>query len=148
MQHTQTTPAKTIAASLIISAAALLSATPALAQKAGKAAGKAASTQRTCRGEVRFAPGSYTGTVSSVVRGYNYCEYRIRARAGQTLSAQLTGSPSLQAILYGEESIDLSDGQDYTLPRNGTYTVRVLQTRNSARSSKAAQAFSLAITIR
>ena len=144
MQHTQTTPAKTIAASLIISAAALLSATTALAQKAGKAA----STQRTCRGEVRFAPGSYTGTVSSAVRGYNYCEYRIRARAGQTLSAQLTGSPSLQAILYGEESIDLSDGQDYTLPRNGTYTVRVLQTRNSARSSKAAQAFSLAITIR
>ena len=135
---------KTIAASLLISAAAIFGATPALAQKATQAAG----AQRICRGEVRFAPGSYTGTVSSAVRGYNYCEYRIRARAGQTLSAQLTGSPGLQAILYGNESIDLSDGQDYTLPRNGTYTVRVLQTRNSARKTRAAQTFSLALTIR
>lgn len=72
-----------------------------------------------------------------MLQGYNYCEYNIPLKAGQHLKVDFS-SPSTGANVIVFDRIDLSDvaltTDGYTATSNEVLPVRVLLTRNKARS--------------
>lgn len=73
------------------------------------------------------------------LQGYNYCEYQIDLKAGQHLNVDFN-SPAIGANVIVFDRTDLSNvalTQDgYTATSNETLPVRVLLTRNEARTGK------------
>lgn len=73
------------------------------------------------------------------LQGYHYCEYQIKLKAGEHLNVEFN-SPAVGANVILFDRTDLSavtltqDG--YTATKNETLPVRVLLTRNEARTSK------------
>lgn len=94
------------------------------------------AAQAACGGTVSFAKGASQGTVSGSFKGYDVCDHTISARAGQTLTATLKAGPGAEAIVVSPVEHALDPGSALVLPQNGTYTVRVLQTRNEARRGR------------
>ena len=101
---------------------------------------------------VRFAKGASSATVSGQVKGYDYIDYVVGAKAGQTMSVRLTGSSVAEFV------IRLPDGQNLgmeatgvrewsgELPTSGDYSIRVLMSRADARRGTTAR-FSLRISV-
>lgn len=102
---------------------------------------------------VRFESGKSLATLKGSFKGYDTVEYKLDARAGQTITVKISGSSNANFNLRApgsDESLSLgSDGQNYsgTLPVSGEYTVQVFQMRASARRGTVVP-YSLAIEVR
>ncbi|WP_261663953.1 hypothetical protein [Deinococcus sp. Marseille-Q6407] len=104
-------------------------------------AANAAGVQR----EIHFAPGTYGASYGGTVRGYNYDSYVFYAHRGQHLKVGV-GQQPLTPVLFHKSLRDavnmeayspaLNRSGDYILPFDGRYELRLLQTRNAARSGR------------
>ncbi len=84
--------------------------------------------------QVQFRQGTHAAYFGGTVRGYGYDRYTFTARDGQKLNVSLDTS-HLDAVVGGKSLSDFVDVTDHTLtlPANGTYELRILQTRAAAR---------------
>lgn len=96
---------------------------------------------------LQFAKGTSSATVKGSLKGNKTIDYKLRAKAGQTMSVTLMTSNGAnyfnvlppgstgEAIVIGSTS-----GNDWTgpLPADGEYTVRVYLMRSAARRSETA----------
>ena len=103
---------------------------------------------------VRFPTGATEASYTDSFAGYGTIDYKFDAKAGQQLTAEITNSDGNKAILTILRngtliSDDASMVQGWTgeLPENGTYVIRVGQTRNEARRGNDAVKFGLRISI-
>lgn len=99
--------------------------------------------------DVKFEAGNYGAMVSGSIIGNEYIDYRLGANAGQTMFAELTvagtngdGSvyfnilpPGSQDVAIYNSSINGNSTQ-VTLPKKGTYTIRVYHMGNDADTGK------------
>ncbi|NDV12917.1 PliI family lysozyme inhibitor of I-type lysozyme [Crenobacter caeni] len=102
-----------------------------------------------------FAKGAQGAKLSGEIKGYQIVDYKLRAKAGQTLTVDFkSGNRSAYfnllppgsndvAIFVGSSSGDRFQG---VLPTDGVYTIRVYQMRNSARRGELAR-YTLAIAL-
>ncbi|MFB2531073.1 PPC domain-containing protein [Paracoccus sp. p3-h83] len=88
-----------------------------------------------------------TGNYSGSIKGDGMCEYSFAGRKGQTLHMMMDAASEIDAIIYDPVSATLERDGSFTLPQDGTYTVRVLQDRNAARKSTAAKPFSMVLNL-
>ena len=98
---------------------------------------------------VEFPPGDYGTMVSGKVTGHEYLDYRLGARAGQKMFVELTvaGSngngtvyfnilpPGSKDVAIYNSSID-GNSTIITLPKSGTYAIRVYQMGNDKDAGK------------
>lgn len=110
-------------ARLLLAVALALAAAPAAAQSAT---------------DVSFPPGSFGTTVSGSITGSGYADYRLSARAGQELSAEIVveetdgnGSVFFNVLPPGSDDVAIFNGSTASdgaatvaLPQTGVYTVR------------------------
>ncbi|MFZ5506480.1 MAG: hypothetical protein ACOY7P_13425 [Pseudomonadota bacterium] len=97
---------------------------------------------------VRFAKGASSATLTGTLKGDRIVDYRLRARAGQTLSVRLeTGHTAnyFNVLPPGSRDeaifIGSTQGTEWTgqLPSDGEYTVRVYLMRSAARRNETAR---------
>lgn len=109
--------------------------------------------------EVKFRAGDSGAVVSGKVTGQDYVDYRLGARAGQKLFAELTvtgsdGDGTVYFNILPPGSADVAiyngsiDGNAATmpLPETGTYTIRVYQMGNDEDTGKTS-AYNLDLSI-
>ena len=95
---------------------------------------------------VEFARGTTSSTIKGTIKGDSSVDYKIGARAGQTLNVRLQSSNSsnyFNVIVPGADSamfVGSMSGNSFTgtLPSSGDYTVRVYLMRNAARRGESA----------
>lgn len=119
-----------------LAVAALLVGSPGLAQEEG------------IREErVRFETGATGTTIEGRISGYEIVDYKVGARAGQTLVVSMTtdgGANYFNLMAPGETEVAFFNGSvnenayTGTLPETGDYTVRVYQMRSAARRGETA----------
>ncbi|HEX8723165.1 MAG TPA: hypothetical protein VF736_21285 [Pyrinomonadaceae bacterium] len=134
---------------LLFAAAACLAASAAAAPPAGAtppaAAAQCRGTDRAVPKRVRFARGRTTAVVKDTVRLCTSHEYRLRARAGQTMTVHLATGSKTSFTLYTPAG-DTPDGADGSkdwsgeLPESGEYTITI--------GTDATAAYTLEVTIR
>jgi hypothetical protein len=101
---------------------------------------------------VRFAKGTTSATLKGVVKGYNYIDYIIGAKSGQTMSVNLKASNAACSFFmyYSDlkEINEASDVQETTrnVDVDDNYIVRVLLPRSAARRKESAT-FTLRVSI-
>jgi hypothetical protein len=104
--------------------------------------------------EIRFAKGASAASVKGRIQGDQTIDYRLRARAGQTLTVVFKpGNPSAYfnllppgsetALFVGSTSGHRFEG---ALPADGVYTIRTYLMRSAARRNEAAS-FALDVAI-
>ncbi len=104
---------------------------------------------------VRFARGASSAELRGEVRGYDYIDYLVGARAGQRLSITLTRTSGQAFFLVRAPGSDenLFDGSlsgdryATVLPTTGDYRIRVLMMRAFARRNERS-AYRLGVAIR
>ena len=104
---------------------------------------------------VRFARGASSAVIRGEVRGYDYVDYLVGARAGQHLSVGLTrvSGPAYFLVRAPGSEDNLFDGStsgdrfETVLPATGEYRLRVFLMRSAARRNEHS-AYRLAIAIR
>lgn len=92
---------------------------------------------------IRFMPGRTTTVVKDTVRLCTSHEYRLRARAGQTMSLNLaTGNRTSMTVSAPSGDTLLDGGKDWSgeLPANGEYTINI--------GTDATARYTLEVTIR
>ena len=96
---------------------------------------------------LRFAKGASAATVKGTVKGSQTIDYKVGAKAGQTMTVGLktsNGSNYFNVLPPGSNDVAVfvgsSDGNDWkgTLEADGTYTIRVYLMRNAARRNETA----------
>ena len=95
---------------------------------------------------VRFARGASSAELGGEVRGYDYVDYLIGARAGQHMSVAMTRvrGPAYFIVRAPGSDENLFDGPrsgqrfDTVLPASGDYRVRVFMMRSAARRNELA----------
>jgi hypothetical protein len=103
---------------------------------------------------VRFARGAAAATLKGRITGYNYTDFVVRASAGQTMTAKITGTNRFTQFVVFDvnmENMELGSGVaewSGELPETGDYTIRVLFPRAEARRKSAFGNFSLKISVR
>ena len=79
--------------------------------------------------QLRFARGRTTGVVKDTIRLCTSHEYRLRARAGQTMSVHLaTDGPTIFTVYAPSGPVEGADGvSDWSgeLPDSGQYTIAI-----------------------
>jgi hypothetical protein len=92
---------------------------------------------------VQFAKGAQSATVKGTFKGYDSINYTLVAKAGQTMTVNISGSSNAnfnvfapggvpgQAEAMGTGYVD--EKWQGTLPASGKYTIQVYQMRASAR---------------
>ena len=93
---------------------------------------------------VRFARGATSAVVRGEVRGYDYVDYLVGARAGQHLTADLTriSGPAYFLVRAPGSDENLFDGStsgdhfETVLPAGGDYRLRVFLMRSAARRNE------------
>jgi hypothetical protein len=93
---------------------------------------------------VRFARGASSAVIRGEVRGYDYVDYLIGARAGQHLTADLTriSGPAYFLVRAPGSEDNLFDGSssgdhfETVLPATGDYRLRVFLMRSAARRNE------------
>lgn len=105
---------------------------------------------------VQFAAGSSAATLKGALVGYKTIDYRLGAKAGQTMTVTLkttNGANYFNLIAPGEKDVAFfigsSSGNHFhgSLPADGDYTVRVYLMRSAARrNEKANYTLTLSIT--
>jgi hypothetical protein len=98
--------------------------------------------------EIQFARGTTGSTVAGSIKGDQYIDYRITARAGQRIDISLQptkGSPYFNLLEPGSTDVAVYNssinGQRYNgaTAKTGTYTIRVYQMRATARRGETAR---------
>lgn len=113
-------------------------------------AGDAAAQTKT---RVRFAPGASAKTLKGKLKGYDYVDYIVRANAGQTMWAEITGTNRFtQFVVFDTKMANMESGigvADWSgeLSETGDYTIRVLFPRAEARRKTAFGNFTLKISV-
>ncbi len=110
-------------------------------------AGAAAVQAAECGGAIRFQPGTVSGTVAGKIKGYDACDYTLSARKGQVMHVTLDAANGVEAIAIGPVEHNFIAEPKLTLPQDGKYTLRVLQTRNAARKGTAARPYTMKVSI-
>jgi len=95
---------------------------------------------------IHFAKGKTSATVKGSITGYNTVDYKLGAKAGQTMNVKLkTGNTAnyFNVLPPGSETalfVGSTSGNEWsgTLPADGEYTVRVYLMRNAARRNEKA----------
>lgn len=96
---------------------------------------------------LRFAKGASAATVKGTLKGSQTIDYKVGAKAGQTMTVGLktsNGSNYFNVLPPGSNDVAVfvgsSDGNDWkgTLEADGTYTIRVYLMRNAARRNETA----------
>lgn len=96
---------------------------------------------------VRFAADATGTTIEGRITGYEIVDYKLGARAGQTMTAKMTtdgGANYFNLLAPGETEVAFFNGSlgenAYTgrLPESGDYTIRVYQMRSAARRQETA----------
>jgi hypothetical protein len=97
---------------------------------------------------VQFAKGASSATVKGSIQGRQTVDYKLRARAGQTMSVKLVtshGANYFNVLPPGSNDVAIfvgsSSGNEWSgaLPSNGEYTVRVYLMRSAARRNESAR---------
>jgi hypothetical protein len=95
---------------------------------------------------VKFKQGTSSVSLKGSIKGYEGVDYRLGARAGQTMAVTLKSSNRFtyfNILPPGEETalfVGSLSGNSFSglLPKNGDYTVRVYLMRNAARRNESA----------
>jgi len=103
---------------------------------------------------LKFAKGATSATVKGSIHGRQTIDYKLRARAGQTMSVSLkSGNPGLafNVLPPGSKDVAIPDAisqQSWsgTLPADGEYTVRTYLPRAAARRGEQAS-YTLTVAI-
>lgn len=120
---------------LVATLLAVLAAEPVLAQQVA---------------DVKFKAGGYGTMVSGTITGNEYFDYRLGAKAGQELFAELKvdgtngdGTAYFNILPPGSDGVAIFNGSasadgtaKITLPENGTYTIRVYLMGNDKDAGK------------
>jgi len=97
--------------------------------------------------QIKFAPGASSATVKSSITGRQTVDYKLRARAGQTMTVALKTSNAanyFNVLPPGSKDVAIfvgsTGGNDWTgtLEADGEYTVRVYLMRSAARRDETA----------
>ena len=88
--------------------------------------------------QVHFAKGTTGSTIKGHVKGYDTVNYKLGAKAGQSMSVGLKSSKAFFTIIAPGKKVIFNgtiEGNSYsdTLPTSGTYTIEVYLMRNEAR---------------
>ena len=100
--------------------------------------------------DVTFKPGNYGTMLEGAIRGDDYFDYRLGAKAGQTLFVDLSvddtnghGSIYLNVLPPGSDgvaiyngSMDVDRSESIRLPETGTYTLRLYLMGNDRDAGK------------
>ena len=130
---------------LTIALAGCVAATSKAPAGGAAAAPQCRGTDRTIPKQIRFARGRTTAVIKDTVRLCTSHEYRLRARAGQTMTVHLATGSKTSFTLYTPAG-DTPDGADGSkdwsgeLPETGEYTLNV--------GTDATAAYTLEVTIR
>jgi len=104
---------------------------------------------------VHFAKGASSATVKGSIKGYKTIDYKLRARAGQTMSVKLetsNGANYFNVLPPGSNDVAVhvgsTSGNEWSgaLQADGEYTVRVYLMRSAARRNETAN-YSLTVGI-
>jgi len=103
---------------------------------------------------LRFARGTSSAVVRGEVRGYDYVDYLVGARAGQRMTADLTriSGPAYFLVRPPGSDENLFDGAtsgdhfETVLPATGDYRLRVFLMRSAARRNERS-AYRLSVAI-
>ena len=96
---------------------------------------------------VHFAKGASSTTLEGTLKGDKTIDYKLRARAGQTMTVRLktdNGSNNFNVLPPGSNDVAIfvgsSNGNDWsgTLSADGEYTIRAYLMRNAARRNETA----------
>ena len=118
-------------------------AVPADAGATARAGAQCPRTDRVILKQIRFGRGRTTAVIKDTVRLCTSHEYRLRARAGQTMSVNLaTGRRTGLTVMSPSGEALLDGGKDWSgeLPEDGQYTLQV--------GTDATAAYTLEVTIR
>jgi hypothetical protein len=103
---------------------------------------------------VRFPSGATSASYTDSFSGYGTIDYKFDAKAGQSLTAEITSSDQNKAILTVmrngvavDDDSSMVQGWTGLLPSSGTYVIRVGQMRNDARNGNTPVKFGLKIRI-
>jgi hypothetical protein len=106
---------------------------------------------------VQFAKGAHSATVKGTFKGYDSINYTLVAKAGQTMTVNISGSSNANFNVYAPGDVlgqaeAMSTGYvdekwQGTLPASGMYTIQVYQMRASARRGEAVP-HTLSVSIR
>jgi len=97
---------------------------------------------------LHFAKGASSATVHGVLKGDSIIDYKLGARAGQTMSVILetsNGANYFNVLPPGSTDVAIfigsTSGNEWTglLPENGEYTIRVYLMRSAARRNESAR---------
>ena len=104
---------------------------------------------------LQFTKGTSSATVNGAIKGYQIIDYKLRAKAGQTMTASLqTSNPSsyFNVLPPGSDDVAIfvgsTSGNEFSgaLPSDGEYRIRVYMMRNAARRNETAN-FTLKVGI-
>lgn len=106
---------------------------------------------------VQFAKGTQSTAVKGTFKGYDSINYTLVAKAGQTMTVNISGSSNANFNVFAPGAVPgqaEAMGTGYvggkwqsTLPASGKYTIQVYQMRASARRGEAVQ-HTLSVSIR
>jgi hypothetical protein len=97
---------------------------------------------------IHFAKGASSATVKGTITGEQTIDYKLRARAGQTMSVKLAtghGANYFNVLPPGSNDVAIfvgstsGNGWSGALPSDGEYTVRVYLMRSAARRNESAR---------
>jgi len=88
--------------------------------------------------QVHFAKGTTGSTIKGHVKGYDTVNYKLGAKAGQSMGVGLKSGKAFFTIIAPGKKVIFNgtiEGNSYsdTLPTSGTYTIEVYLMRNEAR---------------
>jgi hypothetical protein len=115
---------------------------------------KAPEAEDTKTVNVRFPTGATSASYTDSFSGYGTIDYKFEAKAGQSLTAEITSSDQNKAILTVmrngvavDDDSSMVQGWTGLLPSSGSYVIRVGQMRNDARNGNTPVKFGLKIRI-
>jgi hypothetical protein len=96
---------------------------------------------------VQFAKGAQSATVKGTFKGYDSINYTLVAKAGQTMTVNISGSSNANFNVFAPGAVPgqaeamgtgyVNEKWQGTLPASGKYTIQVYQMRASARRGEA-----------
>lgn len=96
---------------------------------------------------VQFAKGTQSATVKGTFKGYDSINYTLVAKAGQTMTVNISGSSNANFNVYAPGAVPgqaeamgtgyVGEKWQGSLPASGKYTIQVYQMRASARRGEA-----------
>ena len=106
---------------------------------------------------VQFAKGAHSAAVKGTFKGYDSINYTLVAKAGQTMTVNISGSSNANFNVYAPGAVPgqaeamgtgyVDEKWQGTLPASGKYTIQVYQMRASARRDEAVP-HTLSVSIR